>query len=313
MIDVKGLNKSYGDKRGVSDIEFHIEKGEVVGLLGPNGAGKSTIMKMMAGYMLPTSGVIELDGVNIVENPKAVNQRIGFLAEIPPLYVDMSVVEYLEFICEIRGISKKERKGHMAEIMGLARISEVGERLIRNLSKGYRQRVGFAQALVGFPEILILDEPTVGLDPKQITEVRELIKRLSESHTIILSSHILSEITMTCKRVIIIKEGKIATMDTVENLANNHSHGYLLTCESKKEGAVEAMQAVVGVTDVTEIESTNATFKFMIKNENDVDVRSGIFRAMVVLDMPILEFKPMEYSLEDAFLQITNIDEGGEK
>ena len=215
MIEVKNLTKYYGSKMGVEDVSFTIQKGEIVGLLGPNGAGKSTIMKMINGYFPPTSGTILVDGHNVVEEPREDAACIGFLPEIPPLYVEMVVEDYLMFIAQIRGVPRAERKEHIGHVMELASISHVRDRLIKNLSKGYRQRVGLAQALVNLPEVLMLDEPTVGLDPKQITEVRDLIKELSKEHTVILSSHILSEINAICEKVIIINRGRLVTVDTV--------------------------------------------------------------------------------------------------
>ena len=223
MIEAIGLTRHYGDKRGVSDINFKIEKGEIIGLLGPNGAGKSTIMKMITGYMAPSEGTVVIDGSDIVKDRKKATSKIGFLPEIVPLYTEMRVEDYLYFLSEIKGIKKKARKAHIVNIMELVKVIDVKDRLIKNLSKGYRQRVGMAGALIGLPEILIFDEPTVGLDPKQITQVRDLIKKLSEKHTVILSSHILSEITMICEKVMIVNNGKLIAVDTVENLSSNRN------------------------------------------------------------------------------------------
>ena len=218
MIKVSGLSKRYGTHLAVKDASFHISKGEVVGFLGPNGAGKSTIMNILTGYLSLTQGSVEIDGYNIMSDPELAKKRIGYLPEIPPLYLDMTVREYLYFIYNLKKV-KFPKKAHIDEIIRLVRITEVEERLIKNLSKGFRQRVGIAGALVGNPDVLILDEPTVGLDPKQIIEIRDLITKLGKNHTIILSSHILSEISAVCDTVMIINKGRLVVSDTVENIA----------------------------------------------------------------------------------------------
>ncbi|MBP0963121.1 MAG: ABC transporter ATP-binding protein, partial [Oscillospiraceae bacterium] len=241
MIEVKNLTKYYGSNKGVENVSFTIEKGEIVGLLGPNGAGKSTIMKMINGYFPPTSGTITVGGYDVVENPREAAACIGFLPEIPPLYVEMPVEDFLMFIAKIRGVPRAERKEHIAHVMELANITHVRDRLIKNLSKGYRQRVGLAQALVNLPEILILDEPTVGLDPKQITEVRDLIKELSKEHTVILSSHILSEVNAICEKIIIINRGQLVTVDTVEHLERGTGRSTLLRVKADPQRVQEVL------------------------------------------------------------------------
>ena len=221
MIEVKNLVKRYGNHLALDNVSFTIQKGEVVGFLGPNGAGKSTTMNIITGYLSSTEGDVLVDGVSVLEQPEKAKQKIGYLPELPPLYTDMTVNEYLSFVCDLKGVPAKQKEETLARVTKQARISDVRKRLIRNLSKGYKQRVGIAQALVGDPELLILDEPTVGLDPKQITEVRDLIKNLSEEHTLIISSHILAEVQAVCDRVIIINKGRIVATDTPDNLAKS--------------------------------------------------------------------------------------------
>ena len=219
MIEVRNLVKKYGSHMAVNHLNFTIEKGKIYGFLGPNGAGKSTTMNMITGYIASTEGEILIDGHNILEEPEEAKKKIGYLPEIPPLYVDMTVSEYLKFVAELKSIPKEKRSGNINEVMSTTKLQSVKDRLIKNLSKGYRQRVGLAQALLGYPEIIILDEPTVGLDPKQIIEIRDLIKSLGNKHTVILSSHILSEVSAVCDHVLIIDKGKLVASDTPENLS----------------------------------------------------------------------------------------------
>lgn len=219
MIEIQNLTKSYGQIKAVDDISFTVEKGEVLGFLGPNGAGKSTTMNIITGFIPSTEGTVKVNGFDIMESPAEVKRRIGYLPELPPLYMDMTVSEYLNFAADLKNVSKRQKKSQMTDIMDLVKLTDVRGRLIKNLSKGYKQRVGLAQALMGNPEVLILDEPTVGLDPKQIIEIRKLIKALGKQHTIILSSHILPEVSAVCERVVIINKGKIAAVDTPENLS----------------------------------------------------------------------------------------------
>lgn len=238
MIEVKNLVKKYGDHTAVDHLSFHVEKGQIYGFLGPNGAGKSTTMNIMTGYIASTSGEVLIDGHNILEEPEAAKKCIGYLPEQPPLYFDMTVAEYLKFAAELKKIPKNERETQIEQVMELTGITAMANRLIKNLSKGYKQRVGLAQAILGYPEIIILDEPTVGLDPKQIIEIRELIKKLSEEHTIILSSHILSEVSAVCDYIMIINHGKLVASDTTENLMNHSlgSNTLELTVKRRKTG-----------------------------------------------------------------------------
>ncbi len=309
MITVEHLTKYYGDKLGVNDISFTIEKGEIVGLLGPNGAGKSTIMKMLTGYMAPTSGTIQIDGVDVVEDPAAAGKKIGFLPEIPPLYLEMGVEDYLRFMAEIRKVPRRQRKEHVAQVMEQTSITHVKDRLIRNLSKGYRQRVGLAQALIGFPEVLILDEPTVGLDPKQIAEVRGLIEKLSEDHTIILSSHILSEIKMTCERVIIINRGYLVAADTLENLEQGDACRFQL----QVQGEADRVRAVLGqapgillLEEGENQEKKEGESVWVVTTQSGQEGRVEIFHRLAAADLPILELRPLRHTLEEAFLSITS-------
>lgn len=308
MITVSHLTKYYGDKLGVSDISFTIEKGEIVGLLGPNGAGKSTIMKMLTGYMAPSSGTITIDGVDVVESPAEAGRKIGFLPEIPPLYVEMAVEDYLTFMAQIRKVPRAQRKEHVAQVMELASITHVKDRLIKNLSKGYRQRVGLAQALIGFPEVLILDEPTVGLDPKQIAEVRALIEKLSEDHTIILSSHILSEIKMTCERVIIINRGQLVAADTMENLEQGDGSRFQLRVRGEASLVEEALRDAPGILSVTpdEEKGEEGESRWVVVAQPGSDARVEVFHRLAKADLPILELRTLGHTLEEAFLAITS-------
>ena len=251
MIEVTGLSKRYGTYLAVKNVNFSINRGEVVGFLGPNGAGKSTIMNILTGYLSLTQGTVTVDGFDVVENPEDVKKRIGYLPEIPPLYIDMTVKEYLNFIYDLKKV-KFPKRAHIDEVMRLVQIEHVQTRLIKNLSKGYRQRVGFAQALMGNPDVLILDEPTVGLDPKQIIEIRNLIAKLGKNHTIILSSHILSEIQAVCKRVIIINKGEIIADDTPDALSQKLSRDHALTARivCVEEDMLSALKTIKGVKDV---------------------------------------------------------------
>ena len=316
MIEVNGLSKSYGTHRAVNDVSFNISKGEVVGFLGPNGAGKSTIMNILTGYISLSEGEVKIDGFDILENPENAKRRIGYLPEIPPLYVDMTVREYLYFIYDLKKV-KFPKAPHIAEIMQLVGLEDVAGRLIKNLSKGYRQRVGFAQALVGNPDVLILDEPTVGLDPKQIIEIRNLISKLGTNHTIILSSHILSEIQAVCERVIIINKGNIVADDTLENLSRELSKDSKLVlsaiCDGEK--TLEAIKAVEGVEQADMSIEEDTTVNFVIKPIEDADIRANISKTGTDLGGTILSFKVEAMTLEQIFLSLTEevIEEEYEK
>ena len=310
MISVTGLSKRYGAHLAVEDVSFSIKKGEVIGFLGPNGAGKSTIMNILTGYLSKTQGKVEIDGFDIVEYPEEAKRRIGYLPEIPPLYMDMKVREYLNFIYDLKKV-KFPKKPHIDEILKLVKIDDVEGRLIKNLSKGYRQRVGFAGALIGNPDVLILDEPTVGLDPKQIIEIRNLIGRLGKNHTIILSSHILSEIQAVCKRVIIINKGKIVADDTAENLAYKLSDdkSVLARIAGSENEMLETLKTVKGVKSVASLGQTEqGAFDFVIEPQEGEDIRSAVFDRVVSRGRKLLLLKDNKLSLEQVFLRLTEAD-----
>lgn len=314
MISVTALSKRYGTHLAVNNVSFNIEKGEVIGFLGPNGAGKSTIMNILTGYLSMTQGKVEIDGFDITEYPEEAKKRIGYLPEIPPLYIDMKVREYLDFIYDLKKV-KFPKKAHIDEILKLVKIEDVQNRLIKNLSKGYRQRVGFAQALIGNPDVLILDEPTVGLDPKQIIEIRNLIARLGKNHTIILSSHILSEIQSVCKRVIIINRGEIIADDTSENLSNKLSGDRSLVARivcSEKE-MVTALSSVKDVKNVTCLgQMEDGAFDFLIEPEENADIRSDVFERVVSRGKTLLSLTSNNASLEQVFLKLTEVADNDE-
>lgn len=316
MIEVSGLTKYYGDKMGVENVSFTINKGEVVGLLGPNGAGKSTIMKMLTGYLMPTAGSITIDGIDAIDKPKEAAAKIGFMPEIPPLYMDMVVEEYLTFASEIKGVKKSERKAMVAKVMETASVVNVKDRIIKNLSKGYRQRVGLAQALVGMPEILILDEPTVGLDPKQIAEFRTLLSELSKNHTIILSSHILSEINMVCEKIIIINRGRIVAEDTTVHLETEGIKGdeFMLRLRANEKQALSVVAAVKGVKSVESCPDAVADTKCccLIVTGEDDETRVRLNTALYKAEMPIMELVNRRMTLEQAFLNLVG-DQGKEE
>ncbi len=311
MINVVGLSKRYGTHLAVKDVSFNIKKGEVIGFLGPNGAGKSTIMNILTGYLSMTQGKVEVDGFDVVEYPEEAKRRIGYLPEIPPLYTDMKVREYLNFIYDLKKV-KFPKKAHIDEVLRLVKIDHVQNRLIKNLSKGYRQRVGFAQALIGNPDVLILDEPTVGLDPKQIIEIRNLIGRLGQNHTIILSSHILSEIQAVCKRVIIINRGQIIADDTAENLAYKLSSdkSLLARIACTEEDMLESLRTVKGVKSVSSLgQMERGTFDFLIEPEEGEDVRAAVFDRVVSRGKKLLVLNDNKLSLEQVFLRLTEADD----
>lgn len=316
MIEVLNLSKHYGDKKAVDDISFVANDGEILGFLGPNGAGKSTTMNMLTGYISSTSGKALIDGVDILENPIKAKKNIGYLPELPPLYMDMTVKEYLNFIYDLKKC-KLPRVSHLKDICGLVKIDHVYTRIIRNLSKGYRQRVGLAQALVGNPPVLILDEPTVGLDPKQIIEIRTLIKRLGKNHTVILSSHILSEVQAVCDKIIVINDGKIVANDTETNLSDKLTGSHILTAkiEGDTETAAKLALSVEGVEVCRLLNESGGVGEYRIESEEGRDVRRELFLIMAKNEMPILELKSAELSLEDIFLKLTIGDDinGGEK
>ena len=307
MIEVKNLTKRYGDKLAVNNISFKVEKGEILGFLGPNGAGKSTTMNMLTGYISSTSGHILINGADILDEPRKAKSNIGYLPEIPPLYVDMTVDGYLNFVYDLKKC-KLPRKAHLKDVCDLCKISHVRTRLIKNLSKGYRQRVGLAQALINNPPVLILDEPTVGLDPSQIIEIRTLIKKLGKNRTVILSSHILSEVQAVCDKIVVINEGKVVADDTEDNLSRKLINEHLLTAriEGKTEAVEPLIKSIKGVIKVeVGSEREKGVWEYRIEAKEGVDIRRELFKRMAERNMPILDLRASELSLEDIFLKLT--------
>jgi ABC-2 type transport system ATP-binding protein len=314
MIKVDNISKRYGSKLAVKNVSFEVKEGEVVGFLGRNGAGKSTTMNIITGYISSSEGNASVDGHDILEEPYEVKKRIGYMPEMPPVYLDMTVDEYLGFCCDIKDVASRQKMAHIADVCHTMKITDMRKRLIKNLSKGYKQRVGFAQALIGNPKVLILDEPTVGLDPRQIIEIRNLITALGKKHTIILSSHILKEVEDVCERVIIIDRGEIVAQDTMANLAN--SVGDMTRMTIRIAGVDRHMQKtlreVEGVTFVEEIGVKEPdSMDFMIESERKADVRRAIFNLMARAGKPILMLRPMDVTLEDIFMQLTTADKEG--
>ncbi|MCI9408849.1 MAG: ATP-binding cassette domain-containing protein [Oscillospiraceae bacterium] len=310
MIEVQNLTKQYGAKKAVDSLTFTVNDGEILGFLGPNGAGKSTTMNMLTGYISSTSGKALINGVDILDDPINAKKNIGYLPEIPPLYLDMTVKDYLNFVYDLKKC-KIPRKAHLEDVCGLVKITDVYERIIRNLSKGYKQRVGLAQALIGNPPILILDEPTVGLDPKQIIEIRTLIKKLGKKHTVILSSHILPEIQAVCDRVIIINKGKIAADDTTENLTKNITTDYRLIAriDGAREEVLKTIKGISGVISVSaDMEREKGVYDYEIETKEDADIRRELFKRVAARNWIILGLKSSEMTLEDIFLKITMDD-----
>lgn len=307
MVEVKNLVKRYGDKLAVDDVSFTVDSGEILGFLGPNGAGKTTTMNIITGYLSSTSGTVTIDGCEILEDPTGAKSKIGYLPEIPPLYPDMIVRKYLEFMFDLKKVTLP-KKEHIEEVCKVARITDVAGRLIKNLSKGYKQRVGLAQALLGNPPVLILDEPTVGLDPKQIIEMRTLIKGLGKKHTVILSSHVLPEVQATCDRVIVINQGKLVADSATSALSDTLSgtHNLLVQIAGNETAVMSAIKNINGVLKMERLRSISSDCtEYVIKTEKDKDVRRQIFFAMAKAEYPIVLMKNAELSLEDAFLQLT--------
>ena len=307
MIEIKNLTKFYGNNAAVKNISFTVKDHEILGFLGPNGAGKSTTMNIITGYLPSTSGTVLISGMDITENPSAVKKKIGYLPEIPPVYLDMKVKEYLKFAAGIKGVKGSERKAQIEDVMEKLKIKDMENRLIRNLSKGYKQRVGFAQALLGNPEYLVLDEPTVGLDPSQVIEVRNLIKSLSKKHTIILSSHILQEIQAVCERVVIISHGEIRAIDSIKNLEESMDASITVNikAEGDKDEICKCINSVGGVGEITDItyEATNI-YVYKVSIESD-DVRKNILTELIKNDFAILEVTSDKPSLEEVFVKLT--------
>lgn len=308
MIEVKGLVKRYGNYLAVDHLSFTVERGQILGFLGPNGAGKSTTMNMITGYISATEGTVLINGHDMYEEPEEAKKSIGYLPEQPPVYPDMTVKEYLGFVAELKKVPKTQRKSMIEEIIGRVQLKEVETRLIKHLSKGYRQRVGFAQAIMGYPEVIILDEPTVGLDPMQIIEVRDLIRDLAKQHTIILSSHILSEISAVCDTIMIINRGKLIVSDTPEMLAKHQRGTNNLNLSVKGELAVvkEALSEVNGIEklECSVKEETNL-IEVLITQSIDTDVREEVFYALARKECPIFSMHTTSVTLEDIFLDLT--------
>ena len=307
MIEVRNLTKRYGDKLAVNDISFTVEDGEILGFLGPNGAGKSTTMNMLTGYISSTSGQALINGVDILEDPIKAKENIGYLPELPPLYQDMTVKAYLNFVYDLKKC-KLPRKAHLRDVCDLFKVTDVQNRIIKHLSKGYRQRVGMAQALVGNPKVLILDEPTVGLDPKQILEIRTLIKKLGKNHTVILSSHILPEIQAVCDRIIIINKGVVVANDTTDNLSKNITtdHRLTLRVEGKKDEIIKALRNIEGIKYVrADMEREPGVFEYELEAAAGMDIRREVNRILRENDWPILMMRASDMTLEDIFLKIT--------
>lgn len=307
MVEVKNLTKRYGTKTAIEQISFTVEPGKIYGLLGPNGAGKSTTMNIMTGYLAASEGEVKIDGHDIFRDSIAAKKNIGYLPEIPPLYMDMTVEEYLKFVAELKGIPKKQRIDEVIDVLEKTQTTTVCQKLIRNLSKGYRQRVGLAQALLGNPKVIILDEPTVGLDPKQITEVRELIRSLKEDHAVILSSHILSEISEVCDHVFIISQGHLVLSDTTANLPLHlkESQRICITGCGDLEAAKCALQSLNEVSSVTGevLEGDEVSLEVVAATKEDI--RAQVSKTLGTLGFAILEMKEVGQSLEDVFLEMT--------
>ncbi len=310
MIEVKNLTKSYGSNLALNNVSFTIEEGTVVGFLGPNGAGKSTAMNIITGYLSSTSGTVEVMGKNTLEDPNGVKAMIGYLPEFPPLYMDMTVKEYLNFIYQLKKVNIN-KQAHIKEICEITKITDVYNRIIGNLSKGYRQRVGIAQALIGNPPVLILDEPTVGLDPKQIIEIRNLIKKLGQSHTVILSSHILPEVQAVCERILVINKGNLVADGTADKLARDLSseHKIIARIEGEERAVLHALRTIKDVVDVTSFgEKENGVYEYEIEAKEDVDIRRDLFALLTRNGWPLLSSKNTDLTLEDVFLKLTGTD-----
>ena len=319
MIEVQHITKRYGRVTAVDDVSFRVERGEILGFLGPNGAGKTTTMRILTGYMPPSEGRAMVAGYDVFDDAIEAKRRTGYLPETPPLYPDMTTREYLDFVAKIKGVPSKERKQRVSSVMERTRIADMADRHCGKLSKGYRQRVGLAQALIHNPDVLVLDEPTAGLDPKQIIETRELIRSLAGDHTIVLSTHILPEVAQTCQRVVIINKGRVVAVDTPDNLTARLKGAatMYLQVDAQSEEAGAALAAVAGVTRVTSADQPRFTTAadaplppgptqaFEIESEPDVDVRRDLARAVVTRGWGLLELRPVRMSLEDVFLQVT--------
>lgn len=308
MIEVMHLTKKYGDHVAVDDLSFRVEKGQIYGFLGPNGAGKSTTMNIMTGYLAATEGTVLIDGKDIQKEPQEAKKLIGYLPELPPVYAEMTVGEYLRFVAELKKIPKEERQKQISEVMEMTKITDKENRLIKNLSKGYKQRVGLAQAILGYPAVIILDEPTVGLDPKQIIEIRDLIRELGKNHTVILSSHILSEVSAVCDHIMIIAHGRLVASDSPEGLQKlmSGSAELKLTVKGSFEDAERAIHRLPNVEGVENSGTAqDGCVQITIFSKENVDIREDVFYALAAAKLPIMSMQRMEKSLEDIFLELT--------
>lgn len=306
MIEVKNLVKQYGDHYAVDHLSFTVEDGQIFGFLGPNGAGKSTTMNMMTGYLAPTEGTVLIEGHDILEEPETAKKCMGYLPEVPPLYPDMTVLEFLRFVADLKRIPKAERETQIGKVISLTWLEDMSNRLVRNLSKGYRQRLGLAQAVLGFPKVIILDEPTVGLDPKQVVEIREMIRSLAKDHTVIISSHILSEIRAVCDHVLIIRKGRFVACDTPDHLEELLSAGNEVSLLARGSGETveKILMELPGIQRHTLADQKDGTVRSVLTA--DGDLREELFRAFAKADCPLLELKPHMASLEDVFLDLTD-------
>ena len=310
MIEVQHLTKRYGRVTAVDDISFRVERGEILGFLGPNGAGKTTTMRILTGYMPATEGKAIVAGFDVFDQPIEAKRRTGYLPETPPLYPDMSVAEYLDFVAKVKGVPSNGRRERIRYVMERTRIADMGERLTGRLSKGYRQRVGLAQALIHNPDVLILDEPTAGLDPKQIIETRQLIKELAGDHTIVLSTHILPEVSQTCQRVVIINKGRVVAVDTPDNLTARlrGSETMYVQVDAAGVDATAVLRRVAGVSRVVEADRREGIVGYEVEGEHGRDIRRDLARAVVGGGWGLLELRPMRMSLEEVFLSLTTED-----
>ncbi|MCL6589311.1 MAG: ABC transporter ATP-binding protein [Firmicutes bacterium] len=315
MIEVTNLTKIYPNQKGVRSISFNVGKGEIVGLLGPNGAGKTTIMRIITGYLYPTDGTVKVGGSDIYDDPLGVRRQVGYLPENPPVYPEMSVQGYLKHVARLKKVSKSSLNAEVSRVMELTQIGDVRRQLIGSLSKGYKQRVGLAQALLNSPPVLILDEPTVGLDPKQIIEIRNLIKGLAQEYTVILSSHIIPEVNMICGRVVIISGGNLVAMDTPEGLAQQLAGGQRVQFEAKgsRDDVEKLLKTMSGVESWSHLgshttSSGDATNRFQIESQAKADIREALFKTFAGSQIPLLEMRSVNLSLEEIFLQLTTTE-----
>ena len=308
MIEVTNLTKKYGDHIAVDNLSFRVEKGQIYGFLGPNGAGKSTTMNIITGYLAASSGTVTINGFDVLKEPEEAKKHIGYLPELPPLYMDMTVLEYLKFVADLKKVPQKGKKAQIEEIMVKTGVWSMKDRLIKNLSKGYKQRVGLAQALIGYPEVIILDEPSVGLDPKQIIEMREFIRSLAEKHTVILSSHILSEVSAVCDHIMIISHGKLVASDSPENLQRlmGGSSELEISVRGEEAEVMEVLSTLECVERVDKCPDTEAgCVKVNIVTDKSVDVREQVFYKLASAELPIMSMSKVEKTLEDIFLEVT--------